>query len=450
MRPCRRLVRRRQIGAVEPIVVQDPPDHGEGERALRAGLRREPFPRHRRGLGEARVDDHELHPFVDLRGGDARRPKGRSVVALEWRCPDEHGELGVADVALPVELLATGPLAVDELLGHRLAREIQRALANGRVPVRVGRPICPQQSGDEFLPAVLETAPVQDELVVAWSKVGMIRVDHRVEIGREIALEHVDKCPLGVWVLFVGQLLDGGGHGLCDVDVRQRIGLAQPGDGPLTEEVATFDDLGHGRVEIDRRPLVLATLRAGLALEDTDQAIRVVDRLESRLSLGTDRPLDGRRIRDRRLVRDVRVHRHRAERIAIDLGDDPVEQLDLDPAPGVALEADRIDLVGRIGQGVRGARGGGGLGLHEGRETHGGPQERSAAAGEGPELDKIPPRELTAVRLLRGGGRLLFADHRVASVVRRNRGSRSVPMRYAIADRPRTPAPTDHSIRLGV
>ena len=67
------------------------------------------------------------------------RAVGRAVAAFEDIVADQDGELGVGQVALPVELLAAGPLAFDELLAHGLAREVERTLADGRVAVRVDR-----------------------------------------------------------------------------------------------------------------------------------------------------------------------------------------------------------------------------------------------------------------------------------------------------------------------
>src|SRR5687768_8977343 len=77
--------------------------------------------------------------LVDHAVRQLRHPQRRTIVPLHRRSADEDDELAVADVTLPVELLAAGPLALDELLAHRLAGEVERALADGGVAVGVGR-----------------------------------------------------------------------------------------------------------------------------------------------------------------------------------------------------------------------------------------------------------------------------------------------------------------------
>jgi hypothetical protein len=53
-------------------------------------------------------------------------------------------------------------------------------------------------------------------------------------------------------------------------------------------------------------------------------------------------------------VRQVRQQRPRVVGVAVDFGDDAVLQLHLDAAAGVALQADRVDLVLREAGGVFG------------------------------------------------------------------------------------------------
>ena len=83
-------------------------------------------------------------------------------------------------------------------------------------------------------------------------------------------------------------------------------------------------------------------------------------------------------------------HGHRGERVALNLGDHAVEELDLDPAPGIALEADGVDLVGRIDE-LIGVRAFGRALLRAGklREAGQAAEERGAAAGDCAELDEL-------------------------------------------------------------
>ena len=248
----------------------------------------------------------------------------------------------------PVRLLAARPLHLrvgsvePELLGHGLPGEVDRALAHGRVAVAVDGPqAVAEEPVREVRTTALLAAPDVEDLVVLGPEVGMVGVDEGREVGGVLGLE-VRHTQLLLRDL-LGVRREVGQH----LRVADRPELAEARDatallaGDVPEEGPALDDLGHGLVEADRRPLVLAALPG--ALQHADDAIGVVGGLDARLALGAQRRVHGRGARHVGRVGDVRDHVPRRVGVPVDLRDDPVLDLHLDAALRVALLAHRVD-----------------------------------------------------------------------------------------------------------
>jgi len=257
----------------------------------------------------------------------------------------------VGQVALPVELFAARPLAFDKLLAHRLAGEVERTLADRGVAVGVDRPEgVAGEALDELAAAVLEAPPDEAELVVLGAEVRVIRVDHGVQVVGEVDLELFNQRLL-LFPIFLGH--DGVGrlgHVAQDSGIANRPEFIQAGRRRTVGELAAVDDLVDGLGEVDALPLPGAA-RAG-ALEHLADAVRIVGALEAGLTLRADPAVDGPGLQRRRLVIQIGPEGGRAKGVAVDLGDDAVDDLYLDRAAGVALQTGGVEDVVGIGQRV--------------------------------------------------------------------------------------------------
>ncbi len=68
--------------------------------------------------------------------------------------------------------------------------------------------------------ALLASPEVQN-LIVLWTKIGMLRVDHLVEMVFEIHLELCDQFALLIKILFRTDLTNGGVHVFHDLCIGQ-------------------------------------------------------------------------------------------------------------------------------------------------------------------------------------------------------------------------------------
>ncbi len=253
----------------------------------------------------------------------------------------------MARVRLPVELLPAREFSFLELVAHGLPREVERTLADGRVAVGVhGAEGVLNESPDELVASPLEAAPDEGQLVVLGAEVRMLCVDQNGKVGGERPLEVFDRllllfgCPLRADRL--DRLRHLGSHGR----IPQRPQLPQPRHAAVffarnaPEQTAPLDDLLNGAIEGDRLPAVRASRPR--ALQDPDDAIRIVQSLDSGLPLRTERPFHVQRLPQWCPVPDRGHQGPRAVRVPFDLDGDTILDPNPDPATGVALKADRV------------------------------------------------------------------------------------------------------------
>ena len=345
----RRLVGvREEIGPIGPLVEQ-PTNHPHRQRRVRARLQRQPFPGLARELAEPRVGGGDRAPAGGQAFGQAHRTVGRAVIGLEQIGADEQHEPAVFQVGLPIELLAAGELALGVLLADGLAREIERALADRRMAMRVRRAQGGGESLVELPAAAFEASPHADDLVVFRAEIGVFGINHGREVFRVALLERLDEFGFFRAIFFGPDRLNVRGHRLRDGGVAQGRDGFQPLHVPIflaghvrkePPPIANFTDR---LLEGDDDPAVFAAL-AG-AFEHLADAVRIVGGLQAGLTLGTDRAVNGRRDARRGRVIQVRQQRPRIVRIAVNLRQHAVLDLALDPAARVALQTNGIDQV---------------------------------------------------------------------------------------------------------
>ena len=171
-------------------------------------------------------------------------------------------------------------------------------------------------------------------------------------------------------------------HRFRQLGVGERADPAQAFDLPLLlagdagEQFAALDDLGDGLAEVDRDPFVFAA-RAG-AFEDFADTVGIVSPLQSGLALRAQAAVDERRRFQGGAHGQVRHHGPRAVGAAVNFGQHAVLQFALDAATCVAVEADRIEDVLRIGEVVGGVRA---LAVEQGRVLLAGRGQRGDGTG---------------------------------------------------------------------
>jgi hypothetical protein len=176
----RSLVAAGEVVGVILLVLQNPPGHAQGKGGVGARQHRHPALGLGGQLGEAGIEHGHLQLAVHHPLGHAHGPVGRAVVAVKEVGADKEDVVAVLLVRLPVELLPALETVALVLLAHRLAGEVERALADGGVAVGVDRAEGAVEGCGEVGTAGLLAAPEVDELVVLRSEVRMIRIDQSV------------------------------------------------------------------------------------------------------------------------------------------------------------------------------------------------------------------------------------------------------------------------------
>ena len=350
-------LRRSFIGAaqeplVEAPVLEHPAEDSHRQRRVLAGLDGQPPVRLARELGKAGVHDRDARaPGYEILG----HPHGavrRAVVGLEQVGAHEQDVARVLGVRLPVELLPLAELAGHVLLADRLAGEVERALAHGRVPVQVGGAEGAAEALHEVAAPALDAAPAHDELVVLRPQVRVIRVDEEAEVEGVGGLESRDQLLLLLRILLIPDRLHVRRQGLRDVIVPkdpqgpQALDLARLLAGHVGEELPALHDLRDRLLERHALPAVLAA--PPRALEHAADSVRVVHGLHRRLALRAQARVHARRVLQRGAHRQVREQRPRVVGVAVELDQHPVLDLGLHAAAGVAVHAHGVEQVPRI------------------------------------------------------------------------------------------------------
>ncbi len=169
----------REVTGIVTAIINHPLHHRQRQRRFRARQRRQPLPRFRRRLAQARVYHGHLHA-IHQAIRNTLHPQRRAIVPFKRGCAHKDDKLAVLHIPLPVKLRTARPLAIRIRLRHRLTGEVKAALANGGMAVGIIRAIRLQETADEIFAGIFQAAPGKDKLVVLWPHVWMIRVDHGI------------------------------------------------------------------------------------------------------------------------------------------------------------------------------------------------------------------------------------------------------------------------------
>jgi len=337
------------------LVFDDPVNHAQRKRSFGPRLDRHPLVRFRRNLREAGIDYSNLHFLLHEILHQLSCVMRGAVASFDVGGADSEQELDVARVCLPVKLLAAGELAFDELIAHRIARKVERTLADRRVSVRVRRAErLLDESVDELRPPAFQPPPHERYLIIPRTEVGMIRMDQEMKMLGEFLLEFLDCGFLLLGSLLASNDADFVRHRFGESRVTQSPQIVQSLHVPILfslhvlEKFSAVDNFSDRLLKWNRHPLVLATL-AG-TLQHFHDPVGIVQCLNASLTFRTQRAVDGECFAERRGVRQARNERPRTVRIAFDLHCNAVQQFDFDAAAGVALQADGSQHILRFGE----------------------------------------------------------------------------------------------------
>ena len=165
----------------------------------------------------------------------------------------------------------------------------------------------------------------------------------------------------------------------------------------MCEQLTAFNDFGNRLIKGDGLPLVFAALAS--PLEHLLDAEGVVSGLHASLALGTERGIHFGHIGQWGGIGNVRYQVPGRIGVAFNLDRHTIQDLNLNPALGVALLADGVNLMVGVSQNI------GRTFLCLGKSI-GNPfeaaQESCCAAGNDGELEKIGTRNSAVFRLHRG------------------------------------------------
>ncbi len=379
------FVRGAQESGIVAFVFDNPADHAQRQCGVGTGFDGHPLPGLAGRLGEARVHHGILEVAFHQTAGDFRRHVGRAEVGLEGAGAEENHEFRVGGIGFHVVLA-----------GSRVVGDVVALLADGGVQVEVDR----TKGGvhpalDEFLAAMLHAPALEDELVVDRPQVGVVGVNQQVEVRGVLGLEFVQSH------VTAGDGSRIGAQFLAQVGVAQFPDIFETVHMPFTKQVAAVDHFVDELVPFDGNPFVLTAL-AG-ALEHLADAVGVVGNLHARLALGADRRIGVRGFRRRGAFSDVRLQVLRAVGVAVDFDQRAVQNMRFDGAGVVAVQADAVQYVFRVGQRVTALRR---LGRHRFLDLRQAANKGCRTADHGRHFQKITARK-TAVF---GLGRL-FLGH---------------------------------------
>ncbi len=347
---CGRRVRVFQEFQVVAAFLDDHADHPQRQRRVASRPDGRPAPSLRSGLGEPGIHHGDLetarrepfaHLFGHVRGAEVR---------LERAGAEKNNELAIRGIRFHVGL-AAGPLALFELSGHLLVRDVVALFADAGVI----KPVVAPESVEEpavgpFFAAVLDPPEQADEPVVLRTEVRVLGIDQNVHAVPVFG-------PEGLGGHFpVSHLLGVGRHRFGEFRVPQDEQAAQTGrgavpfSGNLPEGSAAFDDFLDGLFKRDGLPTVGAPRPR--TIQHLAEAVRIVKGLDPGLPLRAELSVHGRGLFQTRRRGEVRKHRLRAVGAAVNFHGDPVEDFDFNGTSRVALEANRVNLVLRPGEGV--------------------------------------------------------------------------------------------------
>ncbi len=201
-------------------------------------------------------------------------------------------------------------------------------------------------------------------MVVFRTQIGMVGVNEGVKVVFELGFELSNgflKFSLRLFALvdFFRHLADFSHfirHRFCHLRVTESPNLLQAGNisvflaRHMLEQVAAIDNLINGLLKGDGHPLVFAPLAC--PLQNFSDAVGVVNGLQSCLSFRAQRSINLRKDINGRVVRQVREHRLWRKRVSVYLDCYAVQQLHLDAAARIALQADGINDVFGLGKRV--------------------------------------------------------------------------------------------------
>src|SRR5581483_387218 len=105
---------------------------------------------------------------------------------------------------------------------------------------------------------------------------------------RELLLELSNRRRPLITGFGCPDLLDLGAHCLEKLLVAQGIHVFEPVNFSFSKQITAVYDLIDGLLKRDGDPLACTTLRAGLALQDADDAVGIIGRLQTSLSFRAD------------------------------------------------------------------------------------------------------------------------------------------------------------------
>ena len=286
-----------EVVGVETLVLDDPADHRQRQRAVRAWLQRQPgrAVAHHAAAAEHRVDDDVL---------EAARPRARPGGVLGHGL---HREVGVAGLGAPENNeFRFGNVRLGHVLTgiDRCGRNVVADLADVHVLVVV-------DAAEGLAEAAREGEPTADDApALEYVAIGPMAKLRRARIHRFVAL---DVQPLEAEHV--------------EVFARRIAGVG--------ENLSPIGHFGDELLPADGLPLAAAP--PALALQRHGDAVGIVRRLYSRIAARADRSREGCCLQERHVGSGIFRQGMRMVRVAENALDAPGLAVDLDPQAAFAV-----------------------------------------------------------------------------------------------------------------